>query len=157
MGRQIGIMVSSRRAGASSCLRMLQMAGAAVFALVMVGCSISHSISESVSSPFESSSHSSKSSDQKESYQGDVRDYTEAYVRSSDDPAAFRKGVSSIAQKHGVSNWEADHATYTGIGQGLGKAQVKQSQVEVYKANLSAGDAAKASEIQKGYDQSKKD
>jgi hypothetical protein len=138
-------------------LRLVSSAAAFVFALAMTGCSISNSISDSISSPFKWSSDSSKSSDEKESYQHDVRDYTEAYLRSSNDPQGFRRGLASLAQKHGISNWEADQSTYTGIGEGLGKVKVKQSQVEVFKSNLSGGDTVKAAAIQKGYDRYKND
>jgi len=158
MSRQVDTMDSSHRAGmspASRCPRTLQLAGAAVLALAMAGCSISNSISDSVSSPFKWSSDSSKG--KKEAYQGDVRDYTEAYVRSSSDIEGFRKGLASLAEKHGISNWEADEATYTGIGEGLAKAQVKETQLEIYKSNLSKGDAVKATAIQKGYDHYKKE
>lgn len=139
-----------------SIARRLQVAGAAGIVLAMTGCSISDSISDSISSPFKWSSDSSRSSrDNKESYQGDVRDYTEAYVRSNDNVRGFRNGLASIAEKHGISNWEADTATYRGIGQGLGKAKVKQAQLEVYKSNLAGGDATYAAAMQKGYDQYK--
>jgi hypothetical protein len=125
----------------------------------MSGCSsLSTSISDSVSSPFkwssDSSSHSSEGKE--EAYQGDVRDYTEAYVRSSSDIEAFRKGLASLAAKHGITNWEADQATYIGIGEGLGKAHVSSTQFEVYKTNLSQGDAVKGSAIQKGYERYRK-
>jgi hypothetical protein len=156
MSRLIGTKVISRCAStgeAIQCHRMLQLTGAVLLACAMTGCSISNSISDSISSPFKWSSQSSKSSGEKESYQGDVRDYTEAYLRSSSDLQGFRRGVASLAQKHGITNWEADQASYTGIGEGLGKARVKQAQLEVYKTNLSGGDAVKASAIQKGYEQ----
>ena len=162
MSPQIETMASSRRTGVSSesrCLRALAVAGAALLALATTGCSISNSISDSVSSPFKWSSDSSKSSteDKEEAYQGDVRDYTQAYVRSSADIEAFKKGLSSLAAKHGISNWEADQATYLGIGEGLGKAQVSDVQLEVYKTNLSQGDAVKASTIQRGYEKYRKE
>jgi len=161
MGRQGGTTVFLRRAGVGTSPRMLLMAGSAVLALAVTGCSISVSSTSDSSSSFkwssESSSSSSKSSNQKESYQNDVRDYTEAYARSSNDPAGFRSGLASVAQKHGITNWEADQATYTGIGQGLGKAQVNQSQLEVYKTDLAGGDAARATAMQEGYDQYKKE
>lgn len=135
---------------------MMLMAAVALIGLAVTGCSISDSISDSISSPFKWSSDSSRSSgDDKESYRGDVRDYTEAYLRSSSDIEGFRNGIDSIAKKHGISNWEGDKTTYEGIGEGLGKAKVKQSQVDVYKTNLAAGDAAKASALQKGYDRYK--
>jgi len=108
------------------------------------------SISKSISSPFESSSASSASSSRSSSperglaYREDVRDYTQAYVKSGGDFASFSRGLGSIAQKHGVSNWEADMDTYVGIGAGLKQAGATQSQLEVWKTNLAAGDASKA-------------
>jgi hypothetical protein len=139
--------------------RVLLVATAAALVFSMSGCSISTSISDSVSSPFKWSSDSSRSSskDNEAAYQGDVRDYTEAYVRSSSDIEAFRKGLASLATKHGITNWEADQATYLGIGEGLGKAQVTDVQLEVYKTNLSGGDAVKASAIQNGYEKYRKE
>lgn len=161
MNQLFRMMDSSRQSGlhpAPRLLRTLQLTGATVLALAMIGCSISNSISDSISSPFKWSSESlSSSGGGKEAYQGDVRDYTEAYVRSSSDFEGFTKGLASLAAKHGISNWEADEGTYTGIGQGLAKAQVKQTQLEVYKTNLSKGDAVKATAIQKGYEQYKKE
>jgi hypothetical protein len=143
--------------GIKPSLRAMALAVMAFFGLAMTGCSISDSISDSISSPFKWSSRSSDSSDKKESYQRDVRDFTEAYLRSSSDPAGFRAGLASTAQKHGISNWEADEATYHGVGEGLGKAKAKQSQVEVYKTNLSGGDPVKAAAIQNGYNRYKDD
>ena len=139
---------------ASRTRKTLQLAGAVILGTMIFGCSISKSISDSASSPFESSSDSSRSSSQSKeaAYQSDVRDYTEAYVRSSGDIKAFKTGLTSIASKHGITNWEADQATYTGIGEGLGKAQVTDAQLEVFKANIAQGDAAKSSAIQKGCD-----
>jgi hypothetical protein len=158
MRQQFRMMDPSRQPSLSPAPRLpraLLLAGAAVFALAVAGCSIS----ESASSPFKSSSASFDSSSRgaKESYQNDVSDYTEAYARSSSDLEGFRKGLASIAEKHGISNWEADEATYTGIGAGLAKAQVNETQLEVYKNNLSKGDDVKATAIQKGYDQNKKE
>ena len=131
--------------------KRLLVAGTALLALATTGCSISDSISDSISSPFKWSSHSSGSSSDRESYRGDVRDYTEAYLLSSDNLPGYRKGLASIARKYGISNWEADQATFTGIGEGLGKAKVKLAQLEVYEKNLAGGDALKAAAIEKGY------
>ncbi|HTP64554.1 MAG TPA: putative lipoprotein [Geobacteraceae bacterium] len=147
-------VISSGRGNASpltGLAGMLPVAGALLLTLCLAGCSISTSISDSVSSPFKWSS--SISGGEKEAYQDDVRDYTEAYVRSSSDIEGFRKGLASLAEKRGISNWEADEATYLGIGAGLAKAQVKDTQLEVYKNNFAKNDAVKAAAIQKGYDQ----
>jgi hypothetical protein len=123
--------------------------------IVAGGCG---SISKSVSSPFESSSWSVESSSRSSSpergqaYRAGVRDYTQAYVKSGGDYATFSSGLAGIASKHGVSNWEADMDTYVGIGEGLKQAGVTPMQLEVWKSNIAAGDAAKAAAMQKGYD-----
>lgn len=122
--------------------------------LLATGCSIS----TSSSSPFEWSSDSSASSsgsssrDRSAEYRNDVRDYTAAYVQSGGDFDAFTRGLTNVAAKHGVSNWESDTNTYVGIGQGLKKAGVTPMQLDVWKTNLSQGDSSKAAAIQKGYD-----
>jgi len=122
--------------------------------LLLGGCSIS----ESSSNPFEWSSDSTGSSsgsssrNRGEEYRNDVRQYTQAYVQSGGDFDTFTHGLSGIASKHGVSNWESDDNTYVGIGQGLKQAGVTTMQLDVWKTNLSKGDAKKAAAIQKGYD-----
>jgi|SRR5262245_54756102 len=124
---------------------------------LLAGCSISRSSS----SPFEWSSDSSASSsassgsssrDRAEEYRNDVRDYTAAYVQSGGQFDAFPRGLSNIASKHGVSNWESDNNTYVGVGQGLRKAGVSPEGLSVWKANLAGGDSSKAAALQKGYD-----
>lgn len=136
----------------------LRLTGAAVVALAMVGCStISDSISDSISSPFKWSSKSSKSSsDDESSYQRDVRDYMAAYVRSGNDLEGFTRGLTALAGRYGISDWEADASTYTGVGEGLAQAKADQSQVELFKSRLAGADVVKAAAIQKGYDRYKK-
>ena len=136
-------------------MRVRMLVGVSLLLVAPVGCSISRSVSDSVSSPFEWSASSSRSSSQGRSveYEADVRDYTEAYVRSGGEFDKFTSGLSRLASKHGISNWEEDPATYTGIGRGLKKAKVTQTQLEVYETNLSKGDPQKARNIVKGYDE----
>jgi len=122
-------------------------------AAIAAGCSIS----DSISSPFEWSSASSASSSRsssrsREDYQNDVAGYTQAQVQSGGDFDSFTRGLSRVAAQHGVSNWESDDDTYMGIGQGLKRAGLNEIQLDVWKTNLSKGDASKASAIQKGYD-----
>jgi hypothetical protein len=117
------------------------------------GCSFSDSsvsISKSISSPFQSSSASSPSGTQ--AYQNDVADYTYAYVISAGRPEAFMQGLTNVAERHGITNWEADDSTYVGIGTGLGRAKFTQTQVEVFAKNVTGGDASKIKLIQRGYD-----
>ena len=158
MGLNFDSMVSCGRESRSSVLwvlRTLHVAGAVMLAFSMSGCSISKSISDSVSSPFEWSSDSSSGSseEKKESYRHDIRNYTEVFARSNVDAAGFSKGLSSIAEKYGITNWEADKSTYLAIGEGLAKAKSSGIQVDAYKAALSQGDPVKIAAIQKGYEQ----
>lgn len=128
----------------------------AVMAL-SVGCSLSassESSSDSSSASSESSSKSSASSspESKESaYRDDVRDYTEAYVKSGGQFDAFQKRLGELAKKHDITNWEDSMATYEGVGAGLGRARVNQVQVDAYKQNLGKDDPRKMEAIQKAY------
>ena len=78
-----------------------------------------------------------------------------AYVKSSQpgaDYTTFMKGLSDIAAKEGVTNWDQDSLTYRGIGKGLKKANIEGVAYETYKKNFAGGDANKMEEIQDGYD-----
>ncbi len=139
---------------------------AASLALLLVaGCSFydsSRSSSESSGSSSASSASSSGSSAssgssgaRRDSYINDVAGYTEAYAKSGGQYDGFTRGVSDIAQKHGVTDWENDPDTYTGIGAGLKRASTPPAQFEVWKQNVTGGDATKAAAMQKGYDSAK--
>ncbi len=78
-----------------------------------------------------------------------------AYVKSSQPGAdynTFLKGISDIAAKEGVTNWDQDPLTYLGIGKGLKKADVEGVAYETYKKNFAKGDSKKMEEIQDGYE-----
>ncbi len=128
--------------------------------LTFAGCSFSYSSKSSsassessstiVSSPFTSSSGSI--SGKKKEYQQEVTGYTSAYVKSSTaDYAGFRKGLAEIAEKYGITNWEAQPITYNAIGRGLKEAGLKGIEYETFKKNLSAGEMTKMQDIDKGY------
>lgn len=74
-------------------------------------------------------------------------------MKSSNDAASFENGLSGIASKHGISNWRASEATFRGIGEALGKANLSETQLEVYKSNLAAGDPTMALAMQKGFEE----
>jgi hypothetical protein len=110
--------------------------------------SISDSTSSIISSPSSVSGKSKK-------YQNEVADYTMAYVKSSQpgaDYTTFLKGISDIAAKEGVTNWDQDRLTYMGIGKGLKKANVEGAAYETYKKNFAGGNSEKMEEIQDGYE-----
>jgi hypothetical protein len=80
-----------------------------------------------------------------------------AYVKSSKeaDYAAYQKGLSDIAAKRGIVNWDQEPKTYIAIGKGLKKAGIEGVAYETYKKNFAGSDEAKMQNIQKGYESEK--
>lgn len=112
----------------------------------------SRSISNSLSTVISSPSKSSGSSDEEETYQQEVLDYTYAYVKSSHaDYQSFQKGLSEVAARQGVANWDKNPDTYIAIGRALKKAGIVGAAYETYQRNLAGGNYAKMADIQKGY------
>ena len=159
MGLKFDSMYATGRASMSPAhlfFKVLHVFGAVTLLFSLLGCSLSTSISDSVSSPFKWSSDSSSSGssdERKESYQHDIRNFTEVHARSSNDVAGLTRGLAAISEKHGITDWEADTSTYIGIGEGLAKAKVPQIEVDAYKITLAQGDSVKTAAIQKGYEQ----
>ena len=143
----------------SSCLKYTLLYSAlCCTALALDGCSLStssKSISNSTSSVVSSASSVSGKS---KKYLNAVADFTMAFVKSSEPNAGydtFQKGLSDIAAKEGVTNWDQDSLTYMGIGKGLRKANVEGIAYETYKKNFAGGDSKKMEEIQDGYESEK--
>ena len=113
----------------------------------------SASSSRSSSSPFTSSSASSRD----DQYEQDVRAYTREHVLSGGDLTAFRLGLSDLAKKHGITDWEQDEATYVGIGRGLKKAGVSGERYQQLKLQYQGSNPESAKWIQSGYESEKKD
>jgi hypothetical protein len=111
----------------------------------------SNSISDSLSNSSDSSSGSSGGGSD-EAYRDDVRDYTYAYILSGGRFEAFQKGLGDLAQRHGITNWETHRASYRGLGEGLGRAKVTQTQLDVFKTNLAGSSPEKMRDMQVGYD-----
>jgi hypothetical protein len=140
------------------------------FALLVTGCSFSES-SGSISNSVESISDSAESlsdsagsasessqSNKEKRYENEVSDYTMAYVKSSQTDAdynSFLKGLSDIAAKKGIVNWDREPKTYLAIGKGLKKARIEGVAYETYKKNLANSDPKKMENIQKGYESEK--
>ena len=133
----------------------------AVLPLAMLtACSISASSvsSWSLSKSSRSSSHSSDSSSSsspgaaEDAYRDDVSDYTRAYVKSGGDFRGFQTDLARLAKEHGITNWQENLATYTAIGEGLGKAGVSEAELMAYQRNLTGGDAQKSDAMRKGWE-----
>lgn len=121
--------------------------------LALNACSFSTS-SESVSDLASSPSSLSSSTNTKK-YMSDVTDYTYAYLKSTSEPtdyADFQKGLSDIAEEHGISDWESDTHTYQAIGKALKKAHIAGVAYQTYQKNFADGSKANMRAIQEGYD-----
>ena len=126
-----------------------------------IGCSKSsttqasfESSSNIASSPFKSSSKSSSRDDEKDqkegeqsekketSFERDVRNYTVEFAETGDeaDVAAFQRGLGSIAEAHGIADWERTQDTFTAIGRGIGESSLADTHAKQLAVALSNDD-----------------
>lgn len=144
---------------------------------ILSGCSISksvESISDSISSPSDWSKSSSGSSSgggggggdpqeaeepetqqDAQSYSEDVTQLAYTYGKQGGDIGALRNGVSGLATKRGITNWEVDSVTCQSIGKGVGKAGMSEEGFTKFSQQLFGQDLMKANELRKGYDVTK--
>ena len=107
------------------------------FALACTSSDSSNTLSDSISSPFQWSSGSSTSSSGGGSaYRQDVSDYTIAFAQQGGDLDALRQGVGRLAERRGITNWEADPLTCASIGLGLQRAHFDRAAAELFAADL---------------------
>ena len=121
-----------------------------------IACSFSHS-SQSSSDSSTSPSKSSKSSsgDDTSEFHHDVEQYTAAYVQGGGrGESSFFSGMSELARKRGVSDWESEDATWESIGRGLGRTEVGDAERIAYVHAWAGDDTGHASAIQRGYEAS---
>ena len=120
--------------------------------LALAGCgsisASSESISKSISSPFASSSASSSP---ESAYREDVRDFTAAHVKAGGNAQALRSQIGQLAQKHGITDWERNEATYRAVGEGLARAGYKQVEVDAFN-KVFTDSVQQADWVQAGYD-----
>ena len=115
------------------------------------GCSLSDSSKSSsdiISSPIKSSSGSSSPSDE---YRQDVRDFTAAYLKSGGDASRLKQEIGTVAEKHGVTDWEHNRSTYTGLGEGLRKTGLSKAELQAYQSTLTDSEE-QAAWMKEGYD-----
>ena len=78
----------------------------------------------------------------KESYRRDLRQYTATFARSGGTSADFLRGVTRIAENHGISHWEAEPATPFAIGQGMREASFSEAEMNAFCSEIGAGTPA---------------
>jgi hypothetical protein len=86
---------------------------------------------ESLASPFESVSTSLGSGGESTAhlrYVEDVKAYTVSFLASPMEPGVepgeFARGLTRVAEAHGINDWEADSATFTAIADAAGEPGV---------------------------------
>lgn len=147
------------RENSTTWMAMIAVAGGA---WLLAGCSISTSIggsiegsSQSISSPFESSSASSspeqKKDDEQQAWLRDVRDFTAAQMKRSDDLDTYREELAKVAKKHGITDWEARTTTWLGIGEGLAASGLSSTQAQATIDLLAGGNSEHGSVMRRGY------
>ena len=126
----------------------------ALFSLVISqGCSFiasSKSSSKIISSPFTSSARSSDGDDAE--YQAEAEGYTQAFTEAGGGAAdSFQRGLSGIAAKQGISDWEANPGTWVSVGRGLGRADLSEADALSYAEVFSGGSEETKALMLQGY------
>jgi hypothetical protein len=128
---------------------------AALFAIG--GCSFSassESISNSISSPFTSSSESSKSEEAK--YRDEVAEYSAAFVSvGGGSVASFQTGISKLAARRGISDWEANPDTWTSVGRGLAITALTEVEALAYGETWAAEDERRFELMRQGFSEAR--
>ncbi|MCB1324363.1 MAG: putative lipoprotein [Spirochaetales bacterium] len=125
-------------------------------ALTIAGCSIGNSVSQastsasdalsSVSTSLNSISRSLASSsdssapdaeeDDDAMYRAEVRNLTAVFFHTGGSAAEFERDLGALALEYGITDWEAQPATYVGIGSGLKQAGVPRDRLDSLLAGL---------------------
>ena len=117
------------------------------------GCSFSassESISNSISSPFRSSSASSASDASR--YRQEVADYAQAFVAGGGgDALSFQRGLATLAEKRGISDWQANPDTWTNLGVGLGRTKISDAAFTGYVESWAGDDATRRDLMRQGF------
>jgi hypothetical protein len=108
------------------------------------------SSSDSSSSPFKSSSKSSSGDDEEgekeeekeTAYQRDIRNYTVEFAETTDEPniASFQRGLGTIAEDHGITDWERNRDAFMSIGRGIGESNLTDTNAKQLAVALSNED-----------------
>ncbi|MCF6313201.1 MAG: putative lipoprotein [Verrucomicrobiales bacterium] len=120
-----------------------------------LGCVVAGATSASLGS-ISSLSASSASSDANHhhhhsAFYNDVRESTATAVIAQVSTAEVLRSVSRAAKQHGISDWEAEQASYIALGEGLRQAGLTQAQAQEWISRLSPGNQQNAQLMLKAY------
>jgi hypothetical protein len=81
-----------------------------------------------------------------------VTDYTAKFAISEGNPQSFQRDLSTIAEGHGVTDWEQDEDTYLAIGRGLAKAGLSGQRFQQLAVQLSNQSENQLALVKSGYE-----
>jgi hypothetical protein len=95
-----------------------------------------------------SDSSSPDDDDDQAGYRDDVRVATRGLAASGADDEALMRELGRIAERHGLTRWEADPGTWRAVGAGLAEAGRSRREVEALVARLGADAAAQVRAVE---------
>ena len=127
----------SRRLLSLILMAALPLAGCKVIsALLELPSDLIAGSSRSIAGSFDAISTSSQSPPEQPtpnqtSYQRDLRQFTAMFARQADGSRdEFVRGISRIAEDHGITHWESEALTPRAIGEGLHDARLSQAEMD---------------------------
>jgi hypothetical protein len=144
-----------RRIPLAFCLMLAPLAGCQLITASIT--SISDSVAGSVAAitgSIESISRSSGSPPDaaaSAAYLRDVRAWTREFERAPGSQEDFLRGIGRVAERHGLTDWEAQPATLVAIGQGLKDAGWSDAQMRDLRERLAAVPPAAVESVFEGY------
>lgn len=131
-------MPHSRKFLAVALLTVLPTFGCKVIsAIIEIPSDISAGSSRSIAGSFDAISTSSgtgstEPTPNKTSYRRDLRQYAAVFVKSPGTREEFLRGVTRIAEDHGITHWEAEVVTPRAIGEGLRDANLSETEMDAF-------------------------
>jgi hypothetical protein len=133
-------------------IRRAFIAAAALVCAASLACSFSHSSGSSSDSSKSSSGSSGSSGDDTKAFRNDVSQYTEAFIEAGGgQQQTFFSGLSDLARKRGVSDWESEPSTWEAIGSGIRRTKATDAQRTAYETAWAGGDAERESAMARGF------
>jgi hypothetical protein len=87
---------------------------------------------DAISASSGSSSPAAEPTPNRTSYRRDLRQYAAGFVRSEGTTDEFVRGVTRIAEDHGITHWESEPFTPRAIGEGLRDAHLSEAEMDAF-------------------------
>jgi len=86
-----------------------------------------------------------------EVYRDDVRLASRSFVEQGRSVNSFLREVGRIAERHGLTDWESNPATFSALGEGLAEADVSESDLETFLDDLGQDRPRARDLVEEGY------